>query len=193
MREILGYASFALSMLAMIPYVIDVLKGNTKPERIAWLLWSILGFIYFVSAVIEDGAIWFTLGTFLGPLVALVLSVKFGVGGKSALDRWSLFIASTALVFLLVTGNAIISLLIALFVDSIGSFLTIRKIYYDPTSESKKMWLISTIAAFLGLFSVENISFENLAFPIYLIIVTTTFTSMIHFGNRKNKVDISEL
>jgi hypothetical protein len=30
-------------LAANIPYVIEIIQGKAKPERIAWLLWTILG------------------------------------------------------------------------------------------------------------------------------------------------------
>jgi hypothetical protein len=85
MKELLAIASLVASLAANIPYVKETLQGKVKPERISWLLWTMLGATYFFSAVFGKGAVLFTVAELFGPALILILSIKYGVGGRAGL------------------------------------------------------------------------------------------------------------
>lgn len=41
--RLFGFISFAIISLAYVPYIRDIFRGKTKPERTSWFIWSILG------------------------------------------------------------------------------------------------------------------------------------------------------
>lgn len=173
MKEIFGIAALIVSVGANIPYVIEIVQGKAKPERISWLLWTLLGGVYFFSTIIDTGATLFTAGELIGPVIILLLSLKFGVGGKSRFDLVSLAVALVALGLLLITESVLASLILALFVDGIGITLTIRKLRIDPSSESRGFWAMGAISSILAVLSLTTYSVNALLFPIYVLAVST--------------------
>lgn len=169
MKELFGIIALVLSITGNIPYIYETIKGKVRPERISWLLWTLLGATYFLTAVMEDGAVLFTAGELFGPVVIFILALKFGVGGKSRFDIYSLMVALVAFVLLLVTKNALLSLLLALTVDGIGITLTIRKLLLDPASESKTTWGIWFLSGIFALLSLSTFTAETLLYPVYLL------------------------
>lgn len=172
MKEILAYSSLFFSIVANILYIKETLQGKVKPERVSWLLWTLLGATYFVSAVKSDGAVWFTAGELIGPVMILILSIKFGVGGKSKFDQYSLAIALVAFSLLFIVDNVLLSLFLALFVDGVGITLTIRKLLLDPSSESRLFWSLAAIASVLAVLSLNVYNLETLLFPVYVVIIS---------------------
>ena len=172
MKEVFAVASLGLSLIANIPYVFEIVKGKARPERISWLLWTILGVTYYLTALFEDGATFFTFGELIGPVIILLLSLKSGVGGRSRFDKYSLALASIAFGLLFVVDGVLISLALALFVDAIGIVLTMRKLLADPASESKSFWGIAFVSSVLAVLSLNNYTVETMAFPVYVIIVS---------------------
>ena len=51
-KDVAAVVSLLLSTVSGIPYIRDMVKGAVKPERISWLLWTLLGATYFVTAII---------------------------------------------------------------------------------------------------------------------------------------------
>ena len=180
MKDFFAVTSLAISLGANIPYALDILKGKTRPERIAWLLWTILGGTYYLSSLIDEGATFLTFGEVVGPVIIFILSLKYGVGGKSRFDIVSLVIASIAFVLLFVLEGVLVSLLIALFIDSIGMVLTIRKLRLDPTSESRLFWALGIVSGSFGLLSLESYSLTAILFPAYLAIASALIVHEIH-------------
>jgi len=174
MKEQLAYASLLLSLAANIPYIYQTIKGKVKPERISWLIWTVLGATYYLSALFEGGATFFTFGELIGPGLILLVSIKFGVGGKSKFDKLSLLVASIALGLLFALDGVIVSLLLALLIDAIAGILTLRKLLVDPASEPRLAWFIGGVAAStLALFSLQNYSPETVLFPAYVLVFST--------------------
>lgn len=172
MKDIFAIASLAVSLGANVPYIIETVQGKIKPERISWFLWTILGGVYFFSAILDTGATLYTLGEVLAPVVVFAVALKYGVGGKSRFDLISLTVASIAFVLLFVLDGVLASLLLALFIDSIGVVLTIRKVRRDHTSESRIFWGLGVVSSTLALLSLESYVLVAYLFPTYVLVVS---------------------
>lgn len=181
--------SLIVSLAASVPYIIDTVKKKIQPERISWLLWSALSVTYFTSALMTDGAVLLMIGELIGPVIVFFLSLKYGVGGKSLFDRICLAVAVVAFILLLIIDQPIWGLFLALFVDLIGSILTIRKLLKDRSSESRLSWGLFVVAPALAIVALENYSIESLAFPVYAVVAC----SIIFFIIKPKKVSQKEL
>jgi len=193
MKESFGIAALVLSLAANIPYVIETIKGQVKPERISWFLWTLLGLTYYFSALFSDGATLFTFGELIGPAIILVLALKFGVGGKSRFDLISLVIALLAFVLLFLIEGVLVGLLLALIIDGTGAMLTIRKLLIDPSSESKSFWGIGAVSGVLAVLSLETYNIETMLFPLYVIILSTFIYLKAKPSNTKGAESIEDL
>jgi hypothetical protein len=60
------------------PYLFDIIKGKTKPQRATWFIWGFLGVIAFISQVSLHGAWSLVFVGFdaLGSVLVFFLSLK---------------------------------------------------------------------------------------------------------------------
>lgn len=193
MKDVFGWAALGVSLAANVPYIVAILRGKARPERMSWSLWTLLGAIYFGTAVMEEGATIFSFGELAGYSIILALSLRYGVGGNSRQDLYALGVAMVALVLLVTTQNSLVSLLLALFIDTIGAVLTLNKLRSDPTSESRLFWGLSATASLLAVLSLRTLSFETLAFPVYLfglsvviVLMTRGTRAVLHSSARSS-------
>lgn len=190
MSEILGYSSGIIMMCSAIPYVRDILRGKTKPERATWFIWSILMVIAFFSQWAKGATFSniLTIGDTMAILVVFFLSIKHGVGGiTKKRDKFALIGAGISLVLWYLTKEPAVALLIIIFIDFLGGSLTILKAYEDPESETMVAWFIAGFAGLLGTLSVGEMNFILLAFPFYIFLINTTIGITIFLGKRKNR------
>jgi len=120
----LGYASGIIFFLAVIPYVVDVLRGNTKPNRSAYAIWSVVN-IVLVFSYIESGAsatIWYGVCGAMSALLILGLSIKRGMGGFSKLDISCFLIAMLAVILWIETRNPAVALYSSVLAYGLGHF-----------------------------------------------------------------------
>jgi len=187
MLQLYGITSAALSIFCLLPYIVDILKHKTRPERASWLIWSVLGFIAFFSQMAEGAtnSLWLTAAQTFIVTVVFILSIKFGSGGLIKRDILSLIVAGLGIVLWVFTKEAAAALYIVIAVDFTGSILTIVKSYEDPRSETLITWILSGTAGFFGALSVGEWSFVLLSYPVYLWLINYVVAGAILLGRRK--------
>lgn len=187
MQEMFAVISAVLILLAAPPYIIDTLKGNTKPERVTWFIFSVLGLIAFVSQLLL-GASWTLVFSGLDTLASVLvfgLSLKYGVGGHTKLDITALIIATIGVLIAILAKEPIISLLGVILADVSGMALTIKKAYLDPKSETIITWLLAGTASVFGILSAGEMTVGILLYPVYLMVANYSIPLAQFIGNRR--------
>jgi hypothetical protein len=187
MLEIIGIVSGLLAIVAVVPYIRDIIKKKTRPERASWLIWTVLGGIAFFSQLAKGAtnSLWMTALSTLCVLVVFLLSLKHGEGGLVRRDIVALLVALLGLVLWYFTKDATIALLIVIGVDLSGSFLTIIKSYEDPESETMSTWILASISGLFGTISVGTLNWVLLMYPLYILFANLAVTIAIILGKKK--------
>lgn len=175
-----------LSAVCYVPYIRDIFKGSTKPERATWLIWSVLTTILLFAQLAKGAtnSIWLTAVQTLGVIIIFLLSLRFGEGGLQRRDLIALGAATIGLVAWFVTKDATIALWLTILIDFSGGVLTIIKAYQEPETETQSTWIISSIAGLFGALAVGSFSLELLAFPVYVFLVNLAVFLAIRLGLR---------
>ena len=187
--EYSGYISGILVLLAAVPYVIGIFQGHSKPERMAWFIWSALGGISFFSQMAKGAgaSLWLTGFQTLHDLIIFLLAIKYGMGGMLRRDKIALALAVASLVLWYVTGEAAVALFTVIFADAIGGVLTIIKTYEHPTTEPLSAWVLTFIAGLFAIVSVGKFDWILLAYPIYIFVINLAISLTIILGLRREK------
>ncbi len=189
MQEIAGYLTGVLLIVGFIPYLLDIFRHKTKPERASWLIWGILGTIAFFSQL-ASGASWSLVLTGVDTLIVLWilgLSIKDGVGGFTKLDITSLILAGIGLIAWYFTHQPLTALLLVLFVDAIGVILTIIKTYNEPETETMFAWLMASLAGLLSAVAVGKLDLTLLLYPAYIFLANGLVAATVIIGKKQTK------
>jgi len=195
MLETFGYISGILFMFSAVPYVRSILKGNTKPQRITWLIWTVLVFIAFFSQLAK-GATWsllLTAGDAVTIVIVFIFSIKYGIGGFGKMDIISLFGAGLSLVLWYFTNEPAIALFLIIFIDIIGSNLTIIKTWKNPETENWVGWAMCGVGGVFGILSVGSFNFILLAYPLYICLINSLIALIILIRSRILKKNNEEV
>lgn len=187
MQEILGYSSAILITGSGIPYIRDILRLKTKPERATWFIWSILLLIAFFAQVAKGGT-WSLLATGPDCLVVIaifILSIKYGVGGTTKLDIFALVGAGVGLVLWYLTNEPLLALLITILIDICAALPTIVKTYKDPGSETFIAYIGAGTGGLLGALAVGKLNFSLLLFPLWIFVLNYSIAITYILGKRK--------
>ena len=185
-----GIASGVLSTFAYIPYIIDTARRRTRPQRAAWLIWSVLGSIAFVSQVYEGAtsSLWFAGVQIAGTIIVFSLSIWVGRGNYLAKTDYLILLAALAgLILWYFTETAAYALAITISISLRGGLATAIKAYKDPKSETLITWVVSLIASACALLSVGKMDFIILAYPLYLFTLYFAFVVAILAGHAREK------
>lgn len=186
MIKTLGYISGILMILSVIPYTRSILRLETKPQRMTWLIWTLLTVIAFFSQM-SEGATWSLLltgGDMVAILIVFILSFKYGVGGFRKIDIISLIGAVMSLLLWYITKEASLALFFIILTDFIGGTLTITKAWKDPQSENWIGWAMCGIGGLLGAISVGEWNFVLLAFPIFICLENSLIAFIVLFRKK---------
>jgi hypothetical protein len=170
MTELFAVLAALIIVAGAPPYLYDILKGKTKPQRITWFIWGVLSTIAFISqAQLHGGwSLVFVGLNALGGVLVFLLSLHYGVGGWTRLDQVALVVASVGVIISLAIKQPIVALAGVVLADAAGVVPTIRKTLHDPESETTITWLLIGTASLLGALSVGRLEFGLLLYPVYL-------------------------
>ena len=184
--SIAGKLAGIVSLSAYIPYILSILRKETKPNRASWIIWAIVSTIIALSYR-EAGASYAflaPLGYVVGSTIVFILSIKYGVGGWTPFDRKCLIGAAISLVVWRIFNSPMSALLINLFINLLGTLPTARKAWYQPETEDKVFWSLVFLGSIVNLFAVENWTFSMAVYPVSMIFLIGIVTVPVLWTKR---------
>lgn len=159
MFQFFGILSGVIALVASIPYIIDIVKGNTKPQRMAWVIFITLSGISFFAQLAEGAtnSLWFPLVLFVQAIIIFSLTLKYGMGGFGKFDILSLILAILIMVIWVVTKSAAIAIICSVTVNTLGKILVVAKVYKKPNTEYVPTWTWSAIASVFAVLAVGKL------------------------------------
>lgn len=188
-REILGSLAVLLALAQVIPYVMSILRGHTRPSVTSYLIWasiSILEAAAYVATVGFTPTAWPRVAFAATSLTVLMLAL--GKGRRTPFTRfeaWALVAAAIGGAIWLAFGTPLASMLVSAAVVAIAYATTIRKLVTSPGTEDLTAWLLTAIAGGLNLIILTTLSIPVLL-PLLVtlvgagIIVTILLTQRHH-------------
>ncbi len=169
-HAIAGMASGIVLLLGNIPYILSIRRGETRPNRVTWGIWTMIGFILLGSyySIGATNTLWLLIAQVISQFVITVYAFRYSRGRWQQLDRICLAGAGLSLLLWWRSGSPLVALLMNTTMDLLGAVPTIKKIYHDPDSEDLIFWVMSFVATVLNLLAIENFSLSFVVFPLYL-------------------------
>lgn len=190
MKLWLGVMALVLNLAGYAPYIRDVLKGIAKPHRISWGIWVILTTIAAVNQIRNGGGFsaYYFAGAAVTVALVFLLSLKFGVGGASLLDKVCLGLAIGLFVYWAALHNTRFSTLFAIIIDSIGTVPTLVKTFKQPETETYLMWVLSSLGGLLSLLAVPRLDWALLIYPAYVFAADGSVVGIKYVCDRQRHV-----
>lgn len=156
----IGQIAGILAVLQVVPYLVSIFHGHTKPERMTYFIWFIVDAISIASyiAVGARTTIWVGLVYVMSGLIIFLLSLRYGMGGFSKLDIICLLLAVAGIVVWVTASSALLALCFSTFAAKIGYLPTIKKAYFYPETENTLSWTMTAFTSILNLFALTTLS-----------------------------------
>jgi hypothetical protein len=168
-----------------LSYLIDTLKGKVKPNRVSFLLWSLAPLIAFFAEIKQGVGIQalmtFTVGIL--PLTIFIASFvnKKAVWNLTGFDLICGALSIVGLVLWFITKSGNIAIIFSILADALAALPTEVKSFNYPETESAWPYFASTISAILTLLTVTVWNLANIAFPLYIVLITLVIFSLVQF------------
>lgn len=170
-----------LALAAPVVYIRAILKGEAQPHRTTRLVLMIITVIA-ASALYFQGdrvALWLAVASALQAAVIFGMSVKYGVGGRDALDVACLVIALIGVVLWRITEQPILALYFSIMADFVGGVPMFIKTWKRPDSEVWSYYAFDVVGAALIIFATNAKAFENLLYPVYILLVNAFVIALV--------------
>lgn len=185
-----GIASGVLQMIAIVPYLRDVLAGTTQPQRGTWLIWTVLS-VTVLASQWADGGTWSLLvvaAQVVGCAITLALAFGRGVGGTSRIELMLLGIAGAGVIAWQRTDDPTLATCAVVAADLIGLALMLPKTYREPDSETASAFAIGVGASLLALAATGLDAPSLMLYPIYLAVADSALVGVILLRRRTLRV-----
>ncbi len=175
MLQYLVFIGAVVQLLGIFSYMKETLKGNTKPNRVTWLMWAIAPLIA-TFAAIADGVGWSVLPVFMagfGPLLVLTASFvnKNSYWKLGTFDYLCGFCSLLALALWAITKEPVVAIIFAIISDGFAAIPTLAKSWKHPETETLDAYTATLFSVLTSFTIIKTWNFSSLAFPIYLLII----------------------
>jgi hypothetical protein len=184
MHPVLGLVGAAIVACSAVYYAVDVLRGNTRPQRTSWGVWALVGVLGFGSADAGGAGP----GAYAAGVDAIACIATFALSmhprlGKPGGRRTDLLLAAVAVVGVVLwrwgplgdTGAAVL----AVSCESVALWPTLRDGWRNPQLESLASWAADIVGNTLCISAVATVSVASLAFPVYVLGAAVAMTVLL--------------
>lgn len=190
MTNLFGLLAGVIGIAGYAPYIRDILRRRTQPDRAAWLIWALEYAGLFVAQAIQGakGLLWLVGLQLVGVLLVFGLSWRYGLGKLDFRKKVLLICVCLVLGLWAFTDNASTAIILLLLVELSGVALTAKKTYHHPKSETLTMWWLTGLAGAFALLGVEQGADGILyLYPVALIIMSLGVVAAAWSGSRKQR------
>jgi hypothetical protein len=173
MKLWLGVLALLLNIVGYAPYIRDIFRGIVRPQRITWGIWTILTIIAAVNQVKNGGgySTYFFTSTTILVATTFLLSLKFGMGGASRLDKVCLALAVCLFIYWATVHDTRLSTLIAVIIDGTGAIPTVVKTFHHPETETYPQWVLAGFGGLLTMLVVPRLDWALIIYPAYVFVM----------------------
>lgn len=179
-----------LSIVAIVPYLRDILGRATKPRILTWAVWTFLTATVAVESFSEGAVASGWLAVFESIATGLVVVAGFYYGDRrfTRLDLASFVGVLVGIAVWLISGNAAWGIYISLAIDFMGGIPTIVHCWKKPGEETLSTFVISALGAGCALLAVGSIDVVALIFPLYLTAMNALFSGILVYRRAQRQV-----
>lgn len=174
-----------LNIFGSIGYLIGTIKGNVKPNKITFFLWSVVPFIAFFAQITKGVGIQ-SLATFSSGFIPLLIFIASFVN-KHAHWKLTLFdficgiLSVIGLMLWLITKEGNIAIFFSIVSDGFAALPTIIKSYKAPETENATAYLMSGLNGLITSLTIKQWTFAYYSFPLYLVLCNGILYALIQF------------
>lgn len=169
-------------------FVADRRTGQkTRPSRSTFWIWAVVQAMMTASYIATGEIVSAGVGVAytITILIIAILSIRYGYGKWEKLDTVCTIGAVATIALWIAFRDPFIVLIASIITDAFGCIPTIKKVWEDPTSESRLAWSWTVVACVVNFGAVSVWSGASILYLSYLLLVNTIIASGIWFVKPK--------
>jgi len=189
LQEIFGKVAGIFSLLGYGFYILSIFRGETKPSRTTWWIWSPLAVTLYFSAEAAGAkeTLWVARSEVIGIITIALLSIRYGKKQKEVGENFCILGSVVSLIVLWVFKRPDVALIAALTTDTFALWPTIQKTRKHPKEEDKFAWTLTQTGNFINLFAIRQMTFGEIVYPVWLFVLDGVLLWFLFFPKRKER------
>jgi hypothetical protein len=173
--------SVVFTVVGVVPYIYEVVKGKTKPRVVSWLTWSVLTTIACVAAFVDGQYPTAILLLFASLETLAIVILGWHLGDKKAegLDVICLSGAGVGIILWHVFDSPAIAVIATIVIDLVGGIPTLVHSWKKPFEETWSTFFMAFLGASCTLLVISDWRITAFAYPLYLVIINLLFSVVI--------------
>ena len=174
-----------INLAGSLSYVIDTVRGKVQPNRATWVLWSLAPMLAFAGELSKHVGLRSIVTFMAGFMPMLILAASFfnkkSVWKLEPFDYYCGGLSLLGLIFWVITGEGNLAIIFGIIADLFAALPTLKKSFLYPETENYLAFVGAEISAVIGLLVIDDWSFANWGFPMYVLLICGTFIVLIKF------------
>lgn len=183
-RNALSIVAGLLFIVAFVPYIRAIVRGDTKPAKASWIIWASLDSITIAGMYSKDAVNDQILGAVLGAWTVAILALRYGTPGWTRIDKLCLGGAVLGIVLWQVFSNPVIGIMTSLSVIFLGSIPTFRSAWKDPSKEDRVAWTIFWVSCVAAVAAIPSWTLQDASQPITFFVIESIMMYILYFRPR---------
>ncbi|MDD3035582.1 MAG: hypothetical protein PHO93_01550 [Candidatus Saccharimonadaceae bacterium] len=173
--------SGVFTVIAAIPYIIEIIRGVTKPRFASWIIWNILVDISCAAALVEHQypTALLLFAASVETLAVVVLGWRHGDKKFEKLDAVCLTGALIGVVLWAIFNSPAIAVIATVAIDLVSGAPTLLHSWKRPGEETWQTFLLSGLGAICTLLVINSWLVTAIAYPLYLVTFNFSTTVII--------------
>lgn len=176
-----------VTILSVVPYLRDILKGTTKPNLVSWTTWTLLTGI---ATAAEIAAHEYITAIFTGSAVVetgliVVFGLKYGYVKYTRFDGACQVAALAGIVLWQLFNSPVIGVMASVTIDFIGALPTFRHSWLDPGEETWGTYGLAALGGLLAILALTAYNWISLPYAMYIVGVNIALAGIIIYRDRR--------
>jgi heme O synthase-like polyprenyltransferase len=187
MRTTLIVISSVVTVASVMPYLLDILKGKTKPRVVSWFTWSVLTAIASAASLADHQYASAVLTLCATIETAMVVTLGIVKSGDRTLEKFDIYCLSGAVVGLLLWllfNSPAIAVAASVIIDFVGMLPTIKHTWQKPHEETRLTFVLASIGGLCTVFAASDHRITAVAYPVYIVFANALLAAIIIVRHR---------
>lgn len=184
-QTIVSTAAGIVFLLGFAPYIIAIVRGETKPSKASWVIWASLDTITIVGMYFKDTLNGQIFGAVIGAWAVVALALIYGKPGWTKLDMQCFGGAVFGIALWLTFDEPTIGIVVSNIVVFIGAIPTFKSAWKNPEQEDRLAWTIFWISCVLAVIAIPHWTLADATQPVVFFSIESIMMYLLFVHARK--------
>lgn len=184
-----------LSFVQYIPYFFGMWKGSVRPSVSGWTCYAI-SLVVTILASVKLGSLNILIAcglSFICQAYIIFYGLKSRCGFKpTVLEKYCLYAVVFSVMVWFVLDKPLWAIFINIAVDVVGTAFILKKLFYNPLTESPATWFLGTVSSFLAAIYFFDGTMVGSLFLIVLFVSNALILALILCQSYKAAMEVKK-